>query len=188
MSARAINPRGRLAEAMALWSSGKRAQAERVCLAQVKAFPSDLDAARLLSEMYATASTEGGAASRAEAAIDACHRVAELAPRDAANYRRLAQLLSQCGRLSEAVPILERALALEPDNARALNNLGNALSGLGRPEQAIAWLERRSRCSLTTRSPTITWALPRRDSAARNKPSRATAKRWLISTHFPRRG
>lgn len=124
-----------LAVAVESWQRGDPLRAEELCKAVIARDPARADAHRLLVEIHS-------AAGRNSEAIAACQRVAELAPQDAPNWRRLAVLLSQNRTPQAAISALETSLKIEPDNARALNNLGNLLTETGRANDAIPVLER----------------------------------------------
>src|SRR5271168_2490331 len=121
--------------ALAAWQSGDHLRALDLCNAAVERDAQEADAHRLLGEIHS-------AAGRIDRAIAACQQVTKLAPRDAANLRRLAVLLTQCRLPEAAAAVLENSLALEPNNARALNNLGSLLNEMGRATAAIPVLER----------------------------------------------
>jgi adenylate cyclase len=59
-------------------------------------------------------------------------RALELAPADAAMYRRVGALVSNLGRLDEAIALDRRAVELDPLSTNAYNNLGNDLYAAGR--------------------------------------------------------
>src|SRR5206468_3392847 len=59
-------------------------------------------------------------------------RALELAPQNASAKSSLASLLSQLGRLDEAVALLKQAIALEPLRSQFHFNLGIRLTVLGR--------------------------------------------------------
>src|SRR5437870_4355797 len=65
-------------------------------------------------------------------------RAFELAPQNASVPLNLAALLSELGRLDEAVALLQRAIALEPLRAVSHSNLGLYLTALGRYDEAEA--------------------------------------------------
>jgi TolB-like protein/Flp pilus assembly protein TadD len=67
-------------------------------------------------------------------------RAFELAPQDAALTAGLAFLLSDLGRLDEAVALTQRAIALEPLRAASHFNLAFYLTALGRYDEAEAAL------------------------------------------------
>jgi protein O-GlcNAc transferase len=121
--------------ALDAWQSGDHARALELCNAAVERNADEADAHRLLGEIH-------GAAGRIDRAIAACRQVAKLAPRDAANLRRLAVLYTQCRMPEAAAATLEASLELEPASARALNNLGSLLNELGRADEAIPVLQR----------------------------------------------
>jgi protein O-GlcNAc transferase len=75
---------------------------------------------------------------RTEAAIADLTELARLAPRDAANLRRLGGALMTIGRREAAIEVLLRAVHTEPANVRGHNNLGQAQLQLRRLPQALA--------------------------------------------------
>jgi protein O-GlcNAc transferase len=75
-------------------------------------------------------------------ALHALHKATVLLPNDVDTFNNLALVLTDLGRLDEAVSSCRRALEIKPDDARAHNNLGNALLDLGRPFDAVASLSR----------------------------------------------
>jgi predicted O-linked N-acetylglucosamine transferase (SPINDLY family) len=123
------------AEALEAWRTGNHARAATLCDATISRNPAHADAHRLRAEIET-------ARGRSSEAIAACRRVAELAPHDAANLRRLAVLMSQDRKPDAAISLLQKSLEIEPNSARALNNLGNLLIGVGRPVEALPVLQR----------------------------------------------
>lgn len=81
-------------------------------------------------------------AGRAAAAISDLEEIARIAPRDAANLRRLGAALLSVGRTAAAVETLRRAVAAEPANIRGHNNLGQALLQLRELPEAAACFAR----------------------------------------------
>ena len=75
-------------------------------------------------------------------AVAALQQAIALLPRDAELPSNLGALLSDAGRLVEAIDSYRRALAIKPDFADAHGNLGVALTRLGRYDEAIASLQR----------------------------------------------
>jgi tetratricopeptide (TPR) repeat protein len=69
-------------------------------------------------------------------------RAFELAPQNAAVTSSLALLLSELGRLDEAVALLQRAIALEPLRIASHSNLALCLIPLGRYDEAEAALRK----------------------------------------------
>src|ERR1700722_14765326 len=127
----AIN--GSAQDALALWQSGHREEAERLWaeLASVD----DGDALSLLAEIY-------GATGRAREAVEALKRLARLRATDAGVHRRLGNALLATGAFAAAVSSYEASLVIEPDNVRGHNNLGQALMRLARRAEAIGSFER----------------------------------------------
>jgi predicted O-linked N-acetylglucosamine transferase (SPINDLY family) len=127
--------------ALDAWRRGDRARALDQCNAAVQqgeaveADTEQADVHRLLAEIH-------GSEGRIDLAIFACQQVARLAPRDAANLRRLAVLLTQSRNPAAAAVVLQKSLEMEPDNMRALNNLGSLFNEAGRAEEAIPVLQR----------------------------------------------
>lgn len=70
-------------------------------------------------------------------ALHALQKATELLPNDADAFNNLGIVLTDLGRLNEAVSSCRRALKIKPDDARAYNNLGNALKGLGQLADAV---------------------------------------------------
>ena len=71
-------------------------------------------------------------------ALLALQNATKLLPDDADALTNFGIVLTDLGRLDEAVVICRRALEIKPDYARAHNNLGNALLDLGRFDEAAA--------------------------------------------------
>ena len=69
-------------------------------------------------------------------------RSVELAPQNASATSNLALLLSELGRLGEAVPLQKRAIAIEPLRANSHANLAITLIPLGRYDEAEAALRK----------------------------------------------
>jgi serine/threonine-protein kinase len=69
-------------------------------------------------------------------------RALELAPQNASATSNLASLLSQLGRLDEAVALGQRAIALEPLRSQSHANLASYLTALGRYDEAEAALHK----------------------------------------------
>jgi tetratricopeptide (TPR) repeat protein len=75
-------------------------------------------------------------------ALQALHKATELLPGDADALTNLGVVLTDLGRLDEAVVVCRRALEIKPGYARAHNNLGNVLLDLGRFDEAAACFDR----------------------------------------------
>jgi len=75
-------------------------------------------------------------------AVPALQKAIALLPRDVELPSNLGALLSDAGRLDEAIDSYRRALSIQPDFADAHGNLGVALTRLGRHEEAVASLQR----------------------------------------------
>jgi protein O-GlcNAc transferase len=118
-----------VAEALALFKSGRRHEAEQMCswLADTSA---DSAALSLLAEILT-------ATGKLPEAIASLRRLAELEPADAAVRRRLGNALLSSGSLEEAESCYRSALELEPASARGHNNLGQTLLRLGRHAAAL---------------------------------------------------
>jgi tetratricopeptide (TPR) repeat protein len=124
-----------LADAVASWRNGRRAQAEQICRALIAQDSRLVDAYRLLAEIFASSG-------RAEAALAACHRVAELAPADAPIWLMMGGLLLSLWRPQEALAAFDQAIARVPSLARAHAGRGLTLIGLGRDVEAVEALTR----------------------------------------------
>jgi predicted O-linked N-acetylglucosamine transferase (SPINDLY family) len=75
-------------------------------------------------------------------AVAALTALARLAPKDAANMRRLGAALLAAGQPMDAIAAFRQAIDIEPDNARAHNNLGNALLATSDATGAILHFQR----------------------------------------------
>jgi predicted O-linked N-acetylglucosamine transferase (SPINDLY family) len=123
------------AAALELYRLGQFAGAEAACERLLPtATVERCDALTLLAELRTSAG-------RVDAAIESLRELATLAPRDAANLRRLGAALLSIGKAAEADDVLRRAIEIEPDNIRGHNNLGQVLLHLGRPQDAVACFE-----------------------------------------------
>ena len=118
-----------VAQALELWQSGCRREAQEMCTALVLS-ATDRAALGLLAEIC----TANG---NVPEAIDALRKLTELEPSDAAVRRRLGNALLASGRLEEAEDCYRRAIELDPGNARGHNNLGQTLLQLGRHAAAL---------------------------------------------------
>jgi lipoprotein NlpI len=65
-----------------------------------------------------------------------------LRPDSAAAHNNLGNVLSDQGKLDEALAHFRRALELKPDYAEAQSNLGNVLNEQGKPDEALACYHR----------------------------------------------
>jgi len=124
-----------LAEAVARWREGRGAQAEEICRALIAQDSRLVDAYRLLAEIFASSG-------RAEAALAACRRVAELLPADAPAWLMMGGLLLSLSRPQEALAAFDHAIARAPSLARAHAGRGLTLIGLGRDGEAVEALAR----------------------------------------------
>src|SRR5271163_4584825 len=120
----------RFADAVALWRQGQRAEAEDACRALIAHDGKLIDAHRLLAEILASSG-------RAEAALAACRRVADLAPTDAPNWQRMGGLLLSLSRPEEALAAFDQAISRHPAFARAHAGRGMTLMGFGREVEAV---------------------------------------------------
>jgi protein O-GlcNAc transferase len=127
------NSNGSAEEALALWRSGQRQLAERLCVELTAA--DDSNALSLLAEIYS-------GSGRLNQAVAALQRLAKLRATDAGVHRRLGNALLATDSFAAAVASYEASLAIEPDNVRGHNNLGQALMRLERRPEAIASFER----------------------------------------------
>ena len=128
-----------VAQAIALWRSGRHQEAERLCELLVKG-PAGADALGLLAEIY-------GATGRASEELSSLRRLTELKPQDAAVWRRRGNAELARGESTSAVSSYQRALEIEPDNVRGHNNLGQALMRLSRYPEAAASFRRATELS-----------------------------------------
>src|SRR5580765_4224315 len=119
-----------LAEDVASWREGRRAQAEEICRALIAQDSRLVDAYRLLAEIFASSG-------RAEAALGACRRVAELLPADAPAWLMMGGRLLSLSRRPEALAAFDHAIARAPSLARAQAGRGLTLIGLGRDGEAV---------------------------------------------------
>jgi tetratricopeptide (TPR) repeat protein len=91
------------------------------------------DRAHELNAIYLARSGRPGDAEREIKAL------IQRSPKFAPGYNALGNIvLSQHGRLAEAITCFKKASEIDPDYALAFYNLGNALSAAGRPDEALA--------------------------------------------------
>ncbi len=106
---------------------------------QLQLLPGD---ARVHSQFAGFLATQG----RAAEAIEQYERAISLQanPRD---HQRLAALLNNERRFSDAIPHLQAALAAAPEDVRRLTDLGNTLVNARQPEEALPFLRQAVHCS-----------------------------------------
>lgn len=128
-----------VAQAVELWRSGLRQQAERMCELLARddakagdgARPAQADALSLLAEIY-------NMTKRGSEELASLRRLVRLKPQDAAVWRRLGNAALARGEWAEAVSSYQHSLRIEPANPRGHNNLGQALMRLNRRTEALA--------------------------------------------------
>jgi len=113
----------------ALSKEGRYTELESRALSMIRQYPNFGLAWKLLGESLYMQGKD---------AFQALHKAAELLPDDVDVLTNYGIILTDLGRLEEAVVICRRALGIKPDYSRAHNNLGNALLELGRFEEAVA--------------------------------------------------
>lgn len=123
-----------VAQAAALWRSGRRVEAQSMCEALLS-LRDDADALSLLAEMRASAG-------RHQQAAELLRRFIRMRRADASAHRRLGNALLAGGDISGAIDSYRDAVALEPNNVRGHNNLGQALMRFGLREEARQSYER----------------------------------------------
>ena len=123
-----------IALGLAAHRAGQRETAERHYRAALAANPDHPDAVRLIGLLLAERGDPEG-----EAWLE---RAILLAPRNPAVHFNLALLLSQAGRMDEALVRATQALALAPDHHGAGMVRARALAALNRPDQALAAYDR----------------------------------------------
>ncbi len=124
-----------LDDALELARQGRLAEAEAACERLRASARHCRGALALLAELRL-------GSGRPQAAIADLQEIARLAPRDAANLRRLGGALLSVGNAAAAVDVLTRAADAEPANARGHNNLGQALLRLNRLQEAAVCFAR----------------------------------------------
>jgi protein O-GlcNAc transferase len=120
-------------QVLALWRSGRRDEAQRLC--ESLAAGGDSDALSLLAEMC----TGNG---QLLEAVGFLRRLAWARPADASVHRRLGDALLATGSFAEAVASYQGALVIEPHSVRGHNNLGQALMRLKLHAEAMKSYER----------------------------------------------
>jgi predicted O-linked N-acetylglucosamine transferase (SPINDLY family) len=123
-----------LSAALELYRLGQFARAEAACERVLASAADRRDALTLLAEIRS-------ASGRNDAAIENLRELSTLAPRDAANLRRLGAALLSVHKAAEAADVLRRAVEIEPGNVRGHNNLGQVLLQLGETHAAILCFE-----------------------------------------------
>ena len=116
-----MNAPAELARAVALFESGRPAEAAPILRALVAAAPRMYPAWNLLGGALAASGDAAGAES-------AYRRAIALDANQPEPYFNLAAMLEVSGRAEEAIAAYRRALALRPHLVQALNNLGNLLA------------------------------------------------------------
>jgi predicted O-linked N-acetylglucosamine transferase (SPINDLY family) len=116
-----------------LYSARRFGDMERLASTLLQRFPDDGNVWKALSVAQQVQGKD---------AVAALQKAIALLPRDAELPSNLGALLSDAGRLDEAVDSYRRALAIKPDFADAHGNLGVALTRLHRYDDAIASLQR----------------------------------------------
>lgn len=128
-----------VSNAIALWRSGRRQEAEAIC-------------AQIAGRQHATATREQlqeqaqaldmlaeiqRGSNRRHDELATLRRLSVLRTDDAALWRRMGNAELATGDAAGAVASLRRSLELDPDNTRALNNLGLALTRCGQRAEAM---------------------------------------------------
>jgi protein O-GlcNAc transferase len=117
----------------ALYGARRFGDMERLAEALLQRFPQDGNVWKALSVAQQVQGKD---------AVAALQKAILLLPRDAELPSNLGALLSDAGRLGEAVDSYRRALAIKPDFADAHGNLGVALTRLHRYDEAVASLQK----------------------------------------------
>jgi predicted O-linked N-acetylglucosamine transferase (SPINDLY family) len=117
----------------ALYGARRFGDMERLAEALLARFPQDGNVWKALSVAQQVQGKD---------AVPALQKAIALLPRDFELPSNLGALLSDAGRLEEAIGSYRRALSIKPDFADAHGNLGVALNRLGRHEEAVASLQR----------------------------------------------
>ena len=164
-----MNPQSDLSQAIAFHQAGNLADAERLYLQLMAAFPLESGAPHLLGVVRAQQGRNSEAleligqalAIRPDApemlsnfgnvlktlgrfaeALDSYDRALAVKPDYVAVIAKRGQVLRDMGRLEDALAATEQALALKSDYAEALSSRGVILSDLGRYDQALASYDR----------------------------------------------
>lgn len=117
---------------LALYSQGRHAEAETMARSQIRRFPTDGFAWKILGALLQR--RDGGGAE----VLDAKETAARLLPDDAEAHSNLANLMLARGRLGEAEAGYRRALRLRPGLVEAWTSLGDTLQRLGRADEGEA--------------------------------------------------
>jgi tetratricopeptide (TPR) repeat protein len=132
-------------------SSGRKNDAIAEAEDLIKRDPKNLDARRLLGNLYASTLSEPTLGTRREAqaanlnkAIEQFQRIAELDPKDADSLFTLGRLYTLSNDSVKAEAALKKALDVDPDNFDAMVALAELYSQLGQAQQSTDLLERAS--------------------------------------------
>jgi tetratricopeptide (TPR) repeat protein len=106
----------------------------------VKDFPDSADPLGLMGDIY----VELGKTAEAMKCWEKC---AELEPRRASSYERMAQTAVERGEFERAVAIAQKALKIDPEMPGIHSQLGRALRGLAKPRESLAALQQAVRIS-----------------------------------------
>lgn len=128
-------PRSEKETLIALFTSGRFAEAESTARSLAERFPSDGFAWKAWGAIL----TQLG---RNEEALRPLETALALSPCEADTLNTLGTVQQNLGRLDEAAASYRRALQIQPQYAEAHSNLGNALRKLGRCDESIAALDR----------------------------------------------
>lgn len=114
---------------------GQLTEAEEVLKGVSTAHPENVQAHRMLGDIYLSLQRIDDAGREFEAAL-------EQEPTDAALWTSLGHTLERAGKHEEAVVAFQRASLLEPANAQYAYHVGDAYLALEQPEMAIGYLTR----------------------------------------------
>jgi tetratricopeptide (TPR) repeat protein len=120
--------------AAALYHSGRRAEAEEICLATVEREPANFDALHMLGALLSERGNWQGALGYFE-------RAAALNGGNPFVHNNAGLALTAIGRPLDAIERFRKAIALFPGFADAHCNLGAALDEAGRDEEALVSLQ-----------------------------------------------
>jgi tetratricopeptide (TPR) repeat protein len=131
--------------------TGRKSDAVAEAEDLVKRDPKNLDARRLLGNLYASTLGEPTLGTRREAqtanlnkAIEQFQRITELDPKDADSLYTLGRLYNFNNDSVKAEASFKKALAVDPDNFDAMVALAELYSQLGQSEKSTELLERAS--------------------------------------------